>query len=88
MADRLQARLETHRLNLGDRFVSQHLPRRDDHARSGLLDVERRDLGQDQPDAQFSRRPFYECPRNIDLGEFREGREVYVQSSSHEGLER
>ena len=40
---------------LGDRLLSQHLPRRRHPPGSRLLDAERRGLAQDQPDAEFSR---------------------------------
>ena len=54
--------LEADRLNLGDRLVSQHFPRRLDHAGSRLLAAERHRLAEKQPDAEFPRPPLPERP--------------------------
>src|SRR5205823_3090050 len=40
---------------VGDRLLSQHFPRRLDHAGSRLLGPQRYRLAQDQPDAELSR---------------------------------
>ena len=49
------ARAEGHRLALGDRLLSQYLPRRRDAAGSGLLDSERCGLAQDPIPCRISR---------------------------------
>ena len=67
---RLHARLaagrapgaQAERHHLGDRLVSQHLPRRRHDAGSRLLDPQRRRLAQDQPDAELPRPPLPERP--------------------------
>ena len=45
--------LKDRRHDLGDRQLSQHLPRRRAFAGRGILDPQRRRLAQDQPDAEF-----------------------------------
>ena len=45
--------------DLGDRLLSQHLPRRRGAAGRRLLDPQRRHLEQDQSDAEFPRHAFY-----------------------------
>ena len=54
--------------DLGHRLLSQHFPGRHDHAGSRLLDPQRRDLAQDEPDAEFSRPPLHQRARDFDLG--------------------
>ena len=49
------ARAEGRRHALGDRQLSQHLPRRRQAAGPRLLDPQRRRLAQDQPDAELPR---------------------------------
>ena len=58
--------------HLGDRQLSQHLPRRRAAAGRGLLDPQRHRLAQVQPDAQFPRHPLHQRPRDADL--VRQGR--------------
>ncbi len=41
----------------------KHFPRRRHHARSWVLDPQRRDLAQDQSDAEFPRPPFHQRAR-------------------------
>ena len=45
---------------LGDRGLSQHFPRRRDASGSRLLDPQRRDLAQDQSDAEFPRQTIHQ----------------------------
>ena len=47
---------------VGDRLLPQHFPRRQHPAGPGLLDSQRRDLAQDQSDAEFPRPPFHQRP--------------------------
>ena len=58
---------------VGDRLLSQHLPRRHHPAGSRLLDPQRRHLAQDQPHAQFPRPALHQRARNADLGGTRSG---------------
>jgi hypothetical protein len=60
--------LKGRRRDLGDRLVPQHLPRRRDYARPGLLDAQRRDLAQSQPDAELPRHALHQRNRDADLG--------------------
>ena len=53
--DRLPARDEAGRHALGDRLLSQYLPRRLDPAGHRLLDPQRRGVAQSQSDAEFPR---------------------------------
>ena len=53
--------LKPNRRLVGDRLVSQHLPRRLDPAGPGLLDPERRRVAEDQPDAEFPRPALHQC---------------------------
>jgi hypothetical protein len=55
LAFRLPPRAEAIRFALGDRQLSQHLPRRRDPAGSRLLGAQRRGLAQGQSHAEFSR---------------------------------
>ena len=73
---------------VGDRLLSQHLPRRHHPAGSRLLDPQRRHLAQDQPDAEFPRPALHQRARNADLGGARSGVEIHLPLRSHEGLQR
>ena len=46
---------------------------------SRLLDPQRRDLAQDQPDAEFPRPALHQRARNADLGGARRGQPLHVQ---------
>src|SRR5436189_11305 len=71
---------------VGDRLLPQYFPRRRDPAGPRLLGAERRDVAQDQPDAEFPRPPLYQRPRDTDLGGARSGRErLYVQLRGAQG---
>ncbi len=65
---RMPSRAEGRRLAVGDRQLSQHLPRRLVAAGPGVLDPERRDLAQDQPHAELQGHPLRQRPRDPDLG--------------------
>ena len=74
---------------VGDRLLPQHFPRRRHHAGPRLLGSQRYRLAQDQSDAEFPRPPFYQCPRNHDLGGARRERQgLYLQLRSAEGRQR
>ncbi len=89
LAGRLPARAQGHRHDLGDRLLPQHLPRRQHHAGPGLLDPERRRLGEDKPDAELPRGAPHQRPRDPALGQ-KEPRpeEVHLQLRGDEGAER
>ena len=53
---------------LGDRLLSQHLPRRFDPPGSRILDSQRRGVAQIEPDAELPRPPVHQRPRDDDLG--------------------
>ena len=61
---------------VGDRLLSQHLPRRHHPAGPWLLDPERRGVAQDQPDAELPRPALHQCARNADLGYARQEAEA------------
>ena len=46
---------------VGDRQLSQHLPRRRHPSGSRLLGAQRRGVAQDEPDAEFPRAPLHQC---------------------------
>ena len=54
----------------------------------GVLDPQRRDLAQVEPDAEFPRHALHQCPRDTDL--VRQGREgaLHLQLSRDEGAQR
>ena len=60
---------------VGDRLLSQHLPRRRDPAGPGLLDPQRRGVAQVEPDAELSRAPLHQRARDPDLGRPRRRRQ-------------
>ena len=62
---------EADRDALGDRLLSQHLPRRHDAAGPRLLDPQRHRLAQVEPDAEFPRPALHQRARDPDLGRAR-----------------
>ncbi len=62
----------------GDRLLSQHFPRRRDHAGSRLLDPQRHRVAQIQSDAELPRPPLHQRARDHDLGGARRGETKYT----------
>ena len=79
---------EARRRHLGDRLLSQHLPPRRGAAGPRLLDPERRDLAQDQPDAELPRQALHQRARDADLGRPRRQVARHLQLRGHEGAQR
>ena len=67
------------RHDLGHRLLPQHLPRRHQAAGHRLLDAERRDLAQDQPDAELPRPALHQRARDHDLVREVEGQPPRLQ---------
>ena len=88
LAHRLQARAEALRHDLGDRLLSQHLPRRLDPAGPGVLDPQRRGVAQVEPDAELPRPALHQRARDHDLGDARARRALHLQLRGAEGRQR
>ena len=82
-------RAEARRHAVGDRQLSQHLPRRHGAAGPGLLAAERHRLAQVQPDAELQGQALHQRARDADLGGARpQGQALHLQLRSDEGAER
>ena len=88
LARRMPAHPEARRRHLGDRLLPQHLPPRRRPAGPRLLAAERRDLAQDQPDAELPRQALHQRARDADLGRPRSEVARHLQLRGHEGAER
>ncbi len=80
--------LKPQRRDLGDRQLSQHLPRGRRVAEPGLLAAERRGVAQVEPDAEFPRQAPDQRARDADLGVQGRGREIHLQLRGAEVAER